>query len=184
MLRQKHSDRPWEKIGISRSTWYRHGKPTEKAKEAEDGIRDRRLSRREQHANLLSHNAGAEVRACPLRSFRSANDCKSQPHAWRSRASAPISKADECTSEAAEGHLRALFWIVHKIDGQPCVRIQEGDALIFAHLNAMRGSPARRGYGEENPQSNDRAHSHDARAPRRVVAPPRRGSPSTKSLGK
>ena len=32
MVRQKHSDRPWEKIGISRSTWYRHGKPTETPK--------------------------------------------------------------------------------------------------------------------------------------------------------
>ena len=32
----------------------------------------------------------------------------------------------------------ALFWIVHKIDGQPCVRIQEGGALIFAQLNAMK----------------------------------------------
>ena len=30
-----------------------------------------------------------------------------------------------------------LFWIVHKIDGQPCVRIQEGGAQIFAQLNAM-----------------------------------------------
>ena len=29
-----------------------------------------------------------------------------------------------------------LFWIVHKIDDQPCVRIQEGGALIFAQLNA------------------------------------------------
>jgi hypothetical protein len=28
MMRQ--SARPWEKIGISRATWYRHGKPTEK----------------------------------------------------------------------------------------------------------------------------------------------------------
>ena len=28
MVRQ--SARPWEKIGISRATWYRHGKPTEK----------------------------------------------------------------------------------------------------------------------------------------------------------
>ena len=32
MVRQKQSDRPWEKIGISRSTWYRHGKPTERPK--------------------------------------------------------------------------------------------------------------------------------------------------------
>ena len=31
-----------------------------------------------------------------------------------------------------------LFWIVHRIDGQYCVRIQEGGALIFAQLNAMR----------------------------------------------
>ena len=31
----------------------------------------------------------------------------------------------------------ALFWIVHKIDGQHCVRIQDGGALIFAQLNAM-----------------------------------------------
>jgi hypothetical protein len=30
-----------------------------------------------------------------------------------------------------------LFWIVHRIDGQPCVRIQEGGAQIFAQLNAM-----------------------------------------------
>jgi hypothetical protein len=29
----------------------------------------------------------------------------------------------------------ALFWLVHEIDGQPCVRIQEGGALIFAQLN-------------------------------------------------
>jgi hypothetical protein len=29
-MMKKPSDRPWEKIGISRSTWYRHGKPTEK----------------------------------------------------------------------------------------------------------------------------------------------------------
>ena len=32
----------------------------------------------------------------------------------------------------------ALFWIVHKFDGQHCVRIQEGGALIFAQLNAMK----------------------------------------------
>ena len=32
----------------------------------------------------------------------------------------------------------ALFWIVHQIDGQHCVRIQEGGALIFAQLNAMK----------------------------------------------
>ena len=31
-MRQKQSHRPWEKIGISRSTWFRHGKPTEKPK--------------------------------------------------------------------------------------------------------------------------------------------------------
>ena len=32
----------------------------------------------------------------------------------------------------------ALFWLVHEIDDQPCVRIQEGGALIFAQLNAMK----------------------------------------------
>ena len=31
----------------------------------------------------------------------------------------------------------ALFWLVHQIDGQPCVRIQEGGAQIFAQLNEM-----------------------------------------------
>jgi hypothetical protein len=36
-----------------------------------------------------------------------------------------------------EAGLMALFWIVHQIEGQPCVRIQEGGALIFAQLNAM-----------------------------------------------
>src|SRR5216684_5606071 len=29
IVRQK--DKPWEKLGISRATWYRYGKPTEKA---------------------------------------------------------------------------------------------------------------------------------------------------------
>src|SRR5262245_35647563 len=33
-MRQKQSARPWEKIGISRATWYRHGKPTEKRETA------------------------------------------------------------------------------------------------------------------------------------------------------
>ena len=26
----RHTPKPWEAIGISRATWYRHGKPTEK----------------------------------------------------------------------------------------------------------------------------------------------------------
>src|SRR5262245_3967868 len=30
VMRQQQSARPWEKIGISRATWYRRGKPTEK----------------------------------------------------------------------------------------------------------------------------------------------------------
>jgi hypothetical protein len=29
-MRQK-TDKPWEKLGISRATWYRYGKPTDKA---------------------------------------------------------------------------------------------------------------------------------------------------------
>ena len=32
MMRKKAIDKPWESIGISRATWYRHGKPTKKAK--------------------------------------------------------------------------------------------------------------------------------------------------------
>ena len=66
----------------------------------------------------------------------------------------------------------ALFWIVHKIDGQPCVRIQEGGALIFAQLNAMKD-----GFGgsfieahrldtdtaRKIPKADDRAHAHARR---------------------
>jgi hypothetical protein len=33
-MRRKQSARPWEKIGISHATWYRHGKPTEKLETA------------------------------------------------------------------------------------------------------------------------------------------------------
>ena len=31
----------------------------------------------------------------------------------------------------------ALFWLVHELDGERIVRIQEGGALIFARLSAM-----------------------------------------------
>ena len=66
----------------------------------------------------------------------------------------------------------ALFWIVHEIDGQPCVRIQEGGALIFAQLNAMKdgfgGSfveahPLDAEMAKKIPKRDDRAHAHDGR---------------------
>ena len=65
-----------------------------------------------------------------------------------------------------------LFWIVHEIEGQYCVRIQEGGALIFAQLTAMKdgfgGSfiEAHRldgGDGEAHPEGDDRAHALDGR---------------------
>jgi hypothetical protein len=36
--------------------------------------------------------------------------------------------------------LMALFWLVHEIDGERRVRIQEGGALIFARLKRERTS--------------------------------------------
>ena len=43
---------PWEKIGVSRATWYRRGKVDREAAQGENGPRDRQTSRREQHTNL------------------------------------------------------------------------------------------------------------------------------------
>ena len=52
-----------------------------------------------------------------------------------------------------------LFWLVHKIDGEHCVRIQEGGALIFAQLNAMID-----GFGGKYIE----AHRLDAKTAKRI----------------
>jgi hypothetical protein len=66
-MRRKQSARPWEKIGISRATWYRHGKPTEKleitvgrpplgnvAMTGAERVRRHRLKRAAERANIRS----------------------------------------------------------------------------------------------------------------------------------
>jgi hypothetical protein len=58
-----------------------------------------------------------------------------------------------------------LFWLVHEIDGERIVRIEESHAMIFAALNEKidgfhRGASARCGYRRQGAAQDDRAHAH------------------------
>jgi hypothetical protein len=53
----------------------------------------------------------------------------------------------------------AVFWLVHEIDGERRVRIEESHAMIFARLNAMID-----GFGGKYVE----AHELDARTAKRI----------------